>query len=186
MNNLPSKKPVHFQHHTAEVSLEATIGKETKIWHHAHVREGAKIGMNCVVGKNVYIDIEVIVGHNVKIQNNVSVFHGVELGNGVFVGPHVCFTNDKVPRAINEDGTPKKTTDWKIKKTIVKDGASIGANATILPGITIGTFAMIGAGSVVTKDIGDFELAYGNPAKVQGKVDKSGNIIKKSKTRREK
>lgn len=173
------KKPVHFQHHTADVSPRAKIGKETKIWHHVHIREDVEIGSNCVIGKNVYIDFKVKIGNNVKIQNNVSIYHGITLGHGVFIGPHVCFTNDKVPRAINEDGTVKSGTDWKVEKTTVKKGASIGANSTILPGITIGSFAMIGAGSVVTKDVGDYELVYGNPARVQGKVDKSGKVVSK-------
>lgn len=193
-NKIKSKqkrKLTHFQHHTADVSLKAKIGKKTKIWHHAHVREGAVIGMNCIISKNVYIDIKVKIGDNVKIQNNVSIYHGITIGHGVFIGPHVCFTNDKIPRAINEDGTIKKTDNWSVAKTIVKDGASIGANSTILPGITIGSFAMIGAGSVVTKNVGDFELVYGNPARVYGIVDKSGKVVAKklppkSKTRRKK
>ncbi|MCX6810149.1 MAG: acyltransferase [Candidatus Berkelbacteria bacterium] len=173
------KKLAHFQHHTADVSSTAKIGKETKIWHYVHIREDVKIGSNCVIGKNVYIDFQVKIGNNVKIQNNVSLFHGITIEHGVFVGPHVCFTNDKVPRATNVDGSAKKGGDWVVAKTVVKKGASIGANSTILPGITIGSYAMIGAGSVVTKDVGDYDLVYGNPAKVSGKVDKAGNIVSK-------
>lgn len=185
------KKPAHFQHHSAEVSLKAKIGNKTKIWHHAHVREGAEIGMSCIIGKNVYIDFKVKIGDNVKIQNNVSIYHGITLEHGVFIGPHVCFTNDKIPRAINEDGTLKTGANWSVAKTIVREGASIGANSTILPGITIGSFAMVGAGSVVTKDVADFQLVYGNPAKVHGVVDKSGKLVLKklprvSKARRKK
>lgn len=175
----PEKKLAHFQHHTADVSPTAKIGKETKIWHHVHIREDVKIGSNCIIGKNVYIDFQVKIGNNVKIQNNASLFHGITLEHGVFVGPHVCFTNDKVPRAINEDGSLKSNRNWVVAKTVVKKGASIGANSTILPGITIGSFAMIGAGSVVTKDVGNYALVYGNPAKVVGKVDKAGNVLSK-------
>lgn len=166
-----------FQHSTAEVSPKAKIGKGTKIWHHSQVREEVEIGSDCILGKNVYVDIKVKIGKNCKIQNNVSVFHGVTLEDGVFVGPHVCFTNDKYPRAINEDGSLKAGNEWKISETLVKKGASIGANATILPGIVIGKYAVIGAGSVVTESVPDFSLIYGNPAKKHGKVNKLGEKI---------
>lgn len=169
-------------HHSAEVSPKANIGDGTKIWHQAQIREDAIIGDNCIISKNVYIDFGVKVGNNVKIQNNVSIYHGIEIEDGVFVGPHVCFTNDKIPRAINDDGTLKRGDDWEVLKTVVCEGASIGANSTILPGITIGRYAMIGAGSVVTRDVLDFELVLGNPARVCGKVDKRGNIIRKRST----
>lgn len=177
IKQIRKKKPAHFQHHSADVSLEAKIGRKTKIWHHAHVREGVEIGMSCIIGKNVYIDFQVKIGNNVKIQNNVSIYHGITIGHGVFIGPHVCFTNDKIPRAINENGSLRINNDWQVIPTTVKKGASIGANATILPGITIGRYAMVGAGSVVTHNVGDFELVFGNPARVQGKVDKSGKIV---------
>ena len=163
------------KHETAEVADKAEIGDGTSVWHFSHVREGAKIGKNCIIGQSVYIDSGVKIGSNVKIQNNVSVYHGVTIEDGVFVGPHVCFTNDLKPRAINPDRSLKSGDDWEVSKTLVKKGASIGANSTIISGITIGEFCMIGAGSVVTKDVPAFALVYGNPAKIMGEVDKRGN-----------
>ena len=126
--------------------------------------------------KNVYIDHHVSIGINVKIQNNVSVFHGVTIEDNVFVGPHVCFTNDKSPRAVNPDGTVKSAHDWVAEKTLVKKGASIGAAATILP-VIIGEWAMIGAGSIVTKDVPPYALVVGTPAKIVGYVCKCGKKI---------
>lgn len=153
-------------HESAYVE-DAEIGEGTKIWHFVHIRKGAKIGKNCNIGKGVYIDTNVKIGNNCKIQNFATIYQGVEIGNDVFIGPHVCFTNDIYPRSFiwNEE---------KLTKTIVKDGASIGANTTIVAGVTIGKYAMIGAGSVVTKDIPDYALAFGNPAKIKGFVCKCG------------
>lgn len=166
-----------FIHTTAQVSEQATIGKGTKIWNWVQVQDNSKIGENCILGKGVYIDSNVKIGNNVKIENNVSVYHGVTIEDGVFVGPHVCFTNDKIPRAINVDGTLKSNHDWKVSETRVKEGAAIGANSTILPGITIGEFALIGSGSVVTEDVPRFSLVYGNPARVHSYVCKCGNKL---------
>lgn len=166
-----------FIHKTAEVSFRAKIGKNTRIWHQAQIREDARIGDNCIIGKNVYIDFGVKIGNNCKIQNNCSIYHGVEISDGVFIGPHVVFTNDKFPRAINPDGSLKGKNDWKTGKITVEKGASIGAHSTILPDVTIGKFAMVGAGSVVTKDIPEYTLAYGNPAKIKGKIDTSGKRV---------
>lgn len=163
-----------FIHPTADVSAKAKLGEGTKVWNWAQIRENADIGRNCIISKSVYIDFGVKIGDNVKIQNNVSVYHGVTIERGVFLGPHVCFTNDKIPRAVNPDFSLKSADDWVVCPTLVKEGAAIGANSTILPGVTIGRFALIGAGSVVTKDIPDFGLAYGNPAKVVGRVDAHG------------
>jgi len=158
--------------HKSAYVEDAKIGEGTNIWHFVHVRNGAEIGKNCNIGKGVYIDSDVIIGDNCKIQNFATIYKGVTIGNNVLIGPHVCFTNDMYPRAFiwNEE---------KIVKTNVLDGASIGANATIIAGITIGKYAMIGAGSVVTKDVADFSLVLGNPARVVGKIDKEGKVIKK-------
>ncbi len=164
-------------HDTADVSKKANIGEETQIWNNAQVRENATVGTNCILGKNVYIDFDVIIGNNCKIQNNVSIYHGTRIENKVFIGPHVVFTNDKSPRATNPDGSLQTDDDWISEGILVKDGASIGANSTILPGITIGKYAMIGAGSVVTKNVPDYALVYGNPATVKGKVDEKGKKI---------
>src|SRR5215471_5783201 len=162
--------PPIYIHPTAEVSPDARIGESTRIWRQVQVRESAEIGENCNIGKGVYIDAHVCIGSNVKIQNHVSVFEGVTLQDGVFVGPHVCFTNDMLPRAITPDGKLKSTDDWVITPTLVKYGASIGAGSIIICGITIGEFALVGAGSVVTRDVPPHGLVFGNPARLHGYV----------------
>jgi len=163
-------------HPTADVSPQAKIGEGTRIWHQAQVREGARIGRDCVIGKNVYIDRDVVIGDRVKLQNNVSVYHGVQIEDGVFIGPHVCFTNDKWPRAINPDGSLKGDADWEVSETCVRYGASIGAGAVILPGVTIGRFAMVAAGAVVTRDVPDHGLVMGVPAQLSGFVCTCGHV----------
>jgi len=157
-------------HPTAEVSDKARIGVGTKVWHQAQIREDAVVGENCVIGKNVYVDFGVRIGSNVKLQNNVCVYNGVTIEDDVFVGPGVCFTNDLYPRAAIWD-------DSRRVKTLVKKGASIGANSTIVCGHVIGEYAMVGAGSVVTMDIPDNALAYGNPARVRGFVCRCGGKL---------
>lgn len=157
-------------HPSSVVSERAEIGDGTQIWLFCQVREGAKIGRGCVFGKGVYVDNDVVIGDHVKIQNNVSVFHGVTIEDGVFVGPHVCFTNDKVPRAVNPDMSLKGADDWTVTATRVKAGAALGANATIVCGATVGRWAMVASGSVVTKDVPDHALVMGNPARVAGWV----------------
>ena len=170
-------------HKTAEVSEKAKIAENAKIWNWVQVREGAHIGENTILSKGVYVDFDVHIGKNVKIQNNVSVYHGVTIKDGVFVGPHVCFTNDKMPRAINPDMSLKSASDWKVSEIVVGEGASIGANSTILPGVKVGKFALIGAGSVVTKDVPDFTLVFGNPARIVGCVCKCAEKLTEEKTK---
>ena len=165
-------------HPTAEVSTEAVIGPGSSVWNQAQVRERARIGAGCVIGKNVYVDFDVVIGDRVKVQNNVSLFHGVTVEDGVFVGPHVCFTNDRVPRAINPDGTPKTDDDWEVSPILVRRGAALGANATILPGVTIGPWAMVGSGSVVTRDVAGYELVAGNPARRLGSACPCGQPLR--------
>jgi UDP-2-acetamido-3-amino-2,3-dideoxy-glucuronate N-acetyltransferase len=165
-------------HPTSEVSAKATIGDGTQIWLFCQVRDNAKIGKGCIFGKGVYIDNDVVIGDNVKLQNNVSVYVGVTIEDGVFVGPHVCFTNDKVPRAVNADMTLKGATDWKVTSTLVKAGAALGANATIVCGVTVGKWAMVGSGSVVTKDVADHALVVGNPARFVAWVCACGERVK--------
>ena len=166
-------------HPTAEVSEKAQIGEGSSIWHQAQVREGVSIGENCIIGKGVYVDEGVSIGNNVKIQNYVSVYHGLTIEDGVFVGPHVCFTNDMRPRAVNPDGSLKAADDWVLSETLVKHGAALGANSTIRCGITIGEWAMVGSGSVVTRDIPAHGLVYGNPAQLRGFVCACGEIMEK-------
>ncbi len=165
-------------HPTSEVSEKAEIGDGTQIWLFCQVRDGVKIGKGCNLGKGVYLENDVVIGDRVKIQNNVSVYLGVTIDDGVFVGPHVCFTNDKVPRAVNADMTTKGADDWKVTPTRVKAGAALGANATIVCGVTIGKWAMVGSGSVVTKDVPDHALVLGNPARFVGWVCACGERVK--------
>jgi acetyltransferase-like isoleucine patch superfamily enzyme len=164
-------------HPTAEVSPKAQIGEGTKIWHQAQVREGARLGANCIVGKGVYIDFDVVIGNNVKIQNGASIYHGVTLEDGAFIGPHTCLTNDKTPRAITPAGDLKRDADWEVGKILVKYGASVGAGAVVLPQVIIGRFALVGAGAVVTRDVPDYGLVYGNPARLHGFVCPCGEKL---------
>jgi acetyltransferase-like isoleucine patch superfamily enzyme len=161
--------PEVFIHPSAHVSDTAKIGTGTKVWINAQVREYARIGADCVVSKDVYVDRGVVIGDRVKIQNGVSVYNGVTLEDDVFVGPHATFTNDKVPRAFD--------ADWKITPTLVRTGASIGANATIMCGIELGEYCMVASGAVVTRSVPPYTLVMGNPARPAGKIDKMGNRV---------
>lgn len=163
----------YFVHESSYIDDGAKIGENTKVWHFCHIQAGAVIGDNCSLGQNVNIANNVHIGNEVKIQNNVSVYEGVEVEDGVFLGPSCVFTNDLTPRA----RYPKGHENYK--KTLIREGASIGANATIVCGHTIGKYAMVAAGAVVTKDVPDYALVAGVPAVVIGSVDESGNIIEK-------
>lgn len=157
-----------FKHDSSVVDKNANIGEGSKIWHFCHVMGGATLGRNCILGQNCFIASDVKLGNGVKVQNNVSVYKGVICEDDVFLGPSMVFTNVINPRSAIE----KKE---EFKTTLVKKGASIGANATIICGVTIGSYAMIGAGAVVTKDVPDHALVVGNPAKQIGWVDEHGN-----------
>jgi UDP-2-acetamido-3-amino-2,3-dideoxy-glucuronate N-acetyltransferase len=165
-------------HPTAEVEPGAVIGPGSSVWNQAQVREGARIGANCIIGKNAYVDTGVVLGDNVKVQNNVSLYRGVTIEDGVFIGPHVCFTNDLIPRAVNPDGSRKTDADWDVSATRVRTGAALGANSTILPGVTIGRWAMVGSASVVTRDVADHELVLGNPARRAGSACVCGQPLR--------
>jgi acetyltransferase-like isoleucine patch superfamily enzyme len=162
--------PGAFVHETAVVEDGARIGADARVWHHAQIRTRASIGARCIVGKGVFVDFDVTIGDDSKLQNYACVYHGVTLGRGVFVGPHVVFTNDRRPRATDPSFAPLRDGDWDVGETTVDDGAAIGANATILPGIRIGRWAMIGAGTVVTRDVEPYALVAGTPARRIGWV----------------
>ncbi|WP_290712606.1 acyltransferase [Flavihumibacter sp. CACIAM 22H1] len=160
--------PASMIHPTAIIDAGAEIGAGTRIWHFCHLMAGARVAENCILGQNVFVDNNVSVGRGCKIQNNVSLYNGVQLQEEVFIGPSVVFTNVINPRAFIE-------RKHEFRPTLVERGASIGANATILCGIRIGAFSIIGAGAVVTKDVLPFAKVLGNPAKQTGWVDKEGN-----------
>lgn len=163
----------YFIHESSYVDKGAEIGDNSKIWHFCHIQEGAVIGRNCTLGQNVNISNNVVVGNNVKIQNNVSLYEGVTIADGVFLGPSCVFTNDLNPRA----EFPKGHMNYK--KTYIEEGASIGANATIVCGHKIGKYAMVGAGAVVTSDVDEYALVIGIPARRKNWVCKCGGILPK-------
>lgn len=163
------------KHKTAEIEKGAKIGKGTKIWHHCQIKKSAKIGDNCTIGHNCFIGGGAVIGNNVKIQSNVDVWDKVCLEDYVFVGPSVVFTNDKNPRS----KYPKLKKDWF--PTLVKEGATIGANATIVCGVVVGKWSMTGAGTVIIKDVPEYALVVGNPGKVIGWICECGERLEFSK-----
>jgi len=161
----------YFAHQTAIIDENCEIGEGTKIWHFSHIMSGCKIGKRCNIGQNVVVSPSVVLGDNVKVQNNVSIYSGVICEDDVFLGPSMVFTNVINPRSaiVRKD---------EYKKTIVRKGASIGANATIVCGNEIGQYAMIGAGAVITKQVAAYALVYGNPARQNGWVSQWGHKLK--------
>lgn len=167
-----TKEKKYYVHESSFIDDNVKIGEGTKIWHFSHVQSGSNIGNNCSIGQNVNVGNNVKIGNHVKIQNNVSVYEGVELEDYVFCGPSMVFTNIKIPRS----EFPQRGSVF-YSKTLVKKSASIGANATIVCGVTIGEYALIGSGAVVTKDIPPYALVVGNPGRIVGKVDEKGDRI---------
>ena len=163
---------------TADVSDQAEIGPGTRIWHQVQVREGAIIGNECILGKGAYVDLNVRIGDRCKLQNGVFVFHGFNLEDGVFLGPGVMLLNDKNPRAINPDGSPKSDNDWTVSEAVVRRGAAVGGGVVVLPGASIGRFAMVGAGAVVTREVPDHAIVFGNPARLKGFACACGRQLK--------
>ena len=167
IKNFFKKEKSFFVHESSYIDNNVLIGDNTKIWHFCHIMSGVVIGKNCVIGQNVFIAPNVIIGDNCKIQNNVSIYEGVILEDDVFCGPSMVFTNVINPRAFIE----RKN---EFKKTVLKKGCSVGANATILCGTTIGSYSLIASGSVVTKDVTPFTIVKGNPANLYGVICKCG------------
>jgi len=165
-----TRNPDYFLHETAYVDEPSEIGADTRIWHFSHIMAGARIGRNCIVGQNVFIDRDVEIGDGCKIQNNISIYKGVILKDRVFCGPSVVFTNVINPRAFIERKSEFKTT-------LVQEGATLGANATIVCGVEIGAYALIGAGTVVTKDVLPYALMYGVPARQAGWMCQCGVVL---------
>jgi len=161
----------------AEVDPRASIGAGTAIWGLSAIREGAVLGADCIVGRGAYIEDGVVLGDRVKVQTNALLFKPAQIGNDVFIGPAVVLTNDRYPRASTPDGRQKRDADWTAEGVIIEDGASIGARAVILPGVHIGRFAMIAAGSVVTRDVRDYAIHVGSPAAFAGWAGPAGRPL---------
>ncbi len=162
---------------SADVDPRATVGEGSQIWHLAQVREDAQVGAGCVVGRGAYVDTGVVVGDHCKIQNYALVYAPSRLEDGVFIGPAAVLTNDRFPRAINADGSPKATTDWDPQGVVVKRGAAIGAKAVVVAGVTIGEWALVGAGAVVSKNVPAHALVVGSPARQVAWVGRSGRVL---------
>lgn len=164
-------------HASADLEADVTVGSGTSIWHRAQVRIGARIGSECVIGRDVFIDEGVVIGDRVKIQNAALVYHGVSVEDGVFIGPNAILTNDRFPRAITATGELARADDWVVSPIVLRHGCSIGAGAVIVAGVDIGRFATVGAGAVVTRTVPDHALVAGNPAHRIGWVCACGSRL---------
>jgi UDP-2-acetamido-3-amino-2,3-dideoxy-glucuronate N-acetyltransferase len=169
--------PSAFIAPTADVAATAQLASTAKVWHLAQVREGATLGENVIVGRGAYIGTGVQVGDNCKVQNYALVYEPASLAAGVFIGPAVVLTNDHFPRAVNPDGTPKSAHDWEAVGVEVREGASIGASSTCVAPVIIGRWALVGSGSVVIKDVPDFAIVVGSPARRVGWAGRAGQPL---------
>ena len=165
-------------HPTADLEPDVSVGPRTSIWHRAQVMTGARIGAECVIGRDAFIDEGVVIGDRVKIQNAALVYHGVTVEDGVFIGPNAILTNDRFPRAITASGELARAEDWQVSPIILRLGSSIGAGAVVVAGCTVGRFATVGAGAVVTRDVPDHALVAGNPARLLGWVCACGRRLR--------
>lgn len=157
-------------HPTADIESDVAIGAGTSVWHRAQIRTGARIGRDAVIGRDVFIDVGVTLGDRVKVQNGALIYHGVTVGDGVFIGPGAILTNDRRPRALGATGELARADDWQVSPIRIDEGASIGAGAIVVAGCDVGTYAMVGAGAVVTHDVPPHALVAGNPARPLGWV----------------
>jgi UDP-2-acetamido-3-amino-2,3-dideoxy-glucuronate N-acetyltransferase len=157
-----------FIHPTADVEDDVVVGSRTKIWARCHLRRGVRIGEDCVLGEGVLVDLRVPIGRRCKIQSNALVYHGALVEDGVFIGPAACLTNDRYPRAVTSEGWLKSDADWEVAGVTLRTGCSIGAHATLVAGVVVGPWAVVGAGSVVTRDVPAHAVVAGNPARQRG------------------
>lgn len=164
-------------HPSAEVEDGARVGAGTTVWHLAHVRRGASVGAGCTLGRGVFIDEGVVLGDRVKVQNYALVYAPARVEDGVFIGPAVVLTNDLYPRAVNVDGTSKTAEDWQAVGVTLREGCAVGARSVLMPGVSVGRWAMVAAGSVVTRDVRDYALVVGVPARERGWVGRAGRPL---------
>jgi acetyltransferase-like isoleucine patch superfamily enzyme len=166
-----------FIHPQAEVAADAVIGDGSRVWEHARLREGVRIGRECIIGRGAYLDAGVVIGDRVKIQNNALVYHGVFVASGVFIGPGAILTNDRRPRSITPTGGLATPDEWTVSPIHLAEGCSIGAGAVVVAGVDVGPYAMVGAGSVVTRAVAAHAVVVGNPARVIGWVCRCGDRL---------
>jgi UDP-2-acetamido-3-amino-2,3-dideoxy-glucuronate N-acetyltransferase len=175
--------PTARVHPTADLEADVSIGPRTSVWNRAVLRKGASLGAECIIGRDVFIDEGVHLGDRVKVQNGALVYHGVSVGNGVFIGPGAILTNDRFPRAITASGGLARGDDWTLSPIDLREGCSIGAGAVVVAGTVVGRFATVGAGAVVTRDVPDYALVAGNPARRLGWVCACGTRLSDSSGR---